>query len=114
MASGARTSFMHRLELRNGRCTVDPGPTIEAASIRTLAALAACRNSLAFGSGAWGALGVCDGSDRRPATGHLHAPAGSDPRSSTPGASAAAPGVYPPSPRCESVRGRGFGITVDA
>src|SRR4029450_11856657 len=73
MARGASTSFMHRLELRNGRCTVDPGPTIEAASIRTLAALAACRNSPAFGSGAWGALGVCDGSDRRPATGHLHA-----------------------------------------
>jgi hypothetical protein len=40
-------------------------------------------------------------------------PDGSDPQSSTPGASPAAPGAYRPSTRREGVRVKGSGISVD-
>jgi len=53
----AAESCQHRFELRNGRCMDNHGRTIATASIRTLAALAACRNSLGSRSGA-GPLGV--------------------------------------------------------
>jgi hypothetical protein len=92
--------FPAPLELRNGRCMVDPGRTIATASIRTLGTLAACPNSLGSASGAgasrhlgWQRSSFC----YWPSS----CPAGSDPHSSTPGASPAAPGAYLPSTRCD-------------
>jgi len=100
------------INAQNGRCMVDRGRTIATASIRTLAALAACRNSLGSGSGA--------GASRRLGWQRslfcywpFLCPDGSDPQSSTPGASPAAPGAYRPSTRREGVRVKGSGISVD-